>query len=71
MVLYKSENSISKPITNKSFVMFQMSQCPRYKAIISSIVLSQQFCEVYFTSYSSEAIMRLDDQIQFYSKSPP
>ena len=31
----------------------------RYKAIFPSIVLSQQFCEVYL-SYSSEPVMRHD-----------
>ena len=60
MVLYKSENNTSKPIPNKTFVMFELSYCSRYMAILSSIVLSQQSSEVYIiSSCSSEAIMKL------------
>ena len=60
MVLYNSENNISKPILNKTLVMFELSYCSRYKAILSSIVLSQQCSEVYvISSYSSEAVMKL------------
>jgi len=50
ILFYNSENNISKPIPNKCFVMFAMSHCSRYKAIMSSIALSQQCCEVYFIS---------------------
>jgi len=44
IILYNSENNISKPIPNKSFVMFEMFYWSRYKVILSSIV--QQCCEV-------------------------
>jgi len=47
-------------IINHNFVKF--GNYSRYKTISSSIVLSQQRCEVYekyFISYSSEAVMRL------------
>ena len=60
MVLYNSENNISKPIPNKTFIMFELSYCWRYKAIMSSIVLSQQCNEVYIiSSFSREAVMKL------------
>ena len=60
MVLYNSENNISKPFLNKTLVMFELSYCSRYKAILSSIVGSQQCSEVYFiSSYTSEAVMKL------------
>jgi len=59
MVLYNSENNTSKPIPNKTFVMFELSYCSRYMAILSSIVLSQQCSEVYIISCSSEAVMKL------------
>jgi len=40
--------------------MFELSYCSRYKAILLSIVLSQQCSEVYIiSSYSSEAVMKL------------
>ena len=45
-------------------------QHSRYKAILSSIVLSQQCCKVYYI-YSSEPIMRLDYQILLKSLPPP
>ena len=48
MILYNSENNTSKPIPNKSLVMFELSHCSGYDAILSSIALSQQCCEVYF-----------------------
>jgi len=38
-VLYNLENNISKPIPNKTLVMFELSYCSRYNAILSSIVL--------------------------------
>jgi len=41
-------NSEPIPIPNKSFVMFELSQCSRFKAILSFIVLSQRCCVVYF-----------------------
>ena len=59
MILCNLESNISKPIWNKSFIMFGTSHCSRCKAIVLSIVLSQQCCEVYFTSYSNEAVMTL------------
>jgi len=60
MILYNSENNISKPIPNKTFVMFELSYFSRYKVILSSIVFSQQCSEVYaISSYSSEAVMKL------------
>jgi len=60
MVLYNSENNISKPIPNKTFVMFELFYCSRYKAVLSSIVLSQQCSEAYIiSSYSSEADKKL------------
>ena len=34
MVLYNSENNTSKPIPNKTFVMFELSYCSRYMAIL-------------------------------------
>ena len=45
LFLYISENNISKPIPNKSLVMFEQSYCSRFQ---SSIVLPQRCCEVYF-----------------------
>jgi len=45
-------------------------QHSRYKAILPSIVLSQQCCEVYFTSYISEVIVKLDYRI-FVKSHPP
>jgi len=40
--------------------MFELCYCRRYKAILASIVLSQQCNEVYIIfSYSSEAVMKL------------
>jgi len=51
MILYNSENNTSKPTPNKSFVMFQLSHCSRYKAILSSIILLQQCYEVYCQTY--------------------
>jgi len=48
MILYNSGNNLSKTIPNKSYVMFEFSHCSRYKANLSSIVLSQQFCEAFF-----------------------
>jgi len=60
MVLYNSENNISKPIPNMTFVRFELPYCSRYKAILLSIFLSQQYREVYIiSSYSSEAVMKL------------
>ena len=60
MILYNSEDNISKPIPNKTFVMFELSYFSRYKVILSSIVFSQQCSEVYFiSSYSSETVMKL------------
>jgi len=50
MILYNSENNVSKPIPDKSLVVFELSQCSIFKIILSSIFLSQQCCEVYFTS---------------------
>jgi len=65
-----SENNISKPIPNTSLVKFEFPHCSRYKTILSTIVLSQQCCEVYFISLnSSGADTRLDYQILL--KSPP
>jgi len=70
MILYNSESDISKPFPNKTFVMFEMSQCSQYKAILLSVVLSQQCCEIYFISHTvMGADMRLDYQILL--KSPP
>jgi len=45
MDMYNSENNISKSIPNKTSVMFELSYCSRYKANLSSIVLSQQYSE--------------------------
>jgi len=42
MVLYNSENNASTTIPNKTFVMFELSYCSRYMAILSYIVLSAQ-----------------------------
>ena len=59
MFLYSSENTTSKPIPNKTFVMFELSYCSRYMVILSSIALSQQCSEVdIISSYSSEAVMK-------------
>jgi len=59
MILYNSENNTSKPNRNKT-IMLEMSYWSWNKAILSSIVLSQQCSKVYFiSSYSSEAIMTL------------
>ena len=46
MILYNLDNMI-KPILIKSFFILEMSHCSRYRAIMWSIVLSQQCCEVY------------------------
>ena len=43
-------NNLSKLIPNKCFITFEMSHWLQYKPILSSIVLSQHFCEVYFIS---------------------
>jgi len=45
------------------------NQHSQYKAILPSIILTQQCYEGYFISYSSEAAMRLDYQI--LQKLPP
>ena len=67
-----SENNISKPIPNTSLVKFEFPHCSRYKTILSTIVLSQQCCEVYFISLnSSGADTRLDYQILLKSPPPP
>ena len=47
VILYNSENNISKTIPDKSFVTFELSHCLQ-QAILSSIVLSQQCYEVHF-----------------------
>ena len=52
MILYNSANNISKPIPSKSFVTFNLFHCLREKVTVSSIVLSPQFCEVYFISHA-------------------
>jgi len=66
------ENNTSKLIPNKSLVTFERSHrsrwkvdWPRCRAIPSSIVLSQQCCEVYFIclSYNREVVMSLDYQL--------
>jgi len=53
-----------------NFVQFG-KQHLRLKTILSSIFLSQQFCEAYyiFLAYNSKGVMRLDYQISL--KSPP
>jgi len=66
MILYNSENSISNQFRVNLFDMFEMSHCSQYKAILSSMVLLQQCCEVYFISYSSEPILDF-----YWNPSPP
>ena len=44
MVLYNSENYISKPILNKTFVMFQLSYCSRSRPFC---------CPLFFHSFTS------------------
>ena len=66
MFLYSSENTTSKPIPNKTFVMFELSYCSRYMVILSSIALSQQCSEVdIISSYSSEAVMKLTTPLKY------
>jgi len=74
---YRRGGAIAPPKTYESnfihhdFVQFR-KQHSRLKAISSSIVLSQQCCELWsllHLSYSSEAVMRLDYQVLL--KSPP
>jgi len=45
-MFYNSENNISKLISKRSIVIFEMPHCLQYKAILSTTVLSQQCCEV-------------------------
>jgi len=52
MIFYNSENDISKTIPNKTFAMFELSHCSRHKAILSSIVVSQQYCGEYFILFT-------------------
>jgi len=47
VILYNSENNISKTLPNKSFVTFELFHCLQ-QAVLSSIVLSQQCYEVQF-----------------------
>ena len=70
MMLYNSENNVSKPIPNKSFVMFKLSHCSRYKAILSFIVASQQFCGLYFI-YPTVAKPLWDLTTKYYWNRPP
>jgi len=47
-------NQRIKTNSSNSLDMLELSQCSRFKVILSSIVLSQQCCEVYFISLTAE-----------------
>ena len=52
MILYNSENNISKPIPNKSFSRLKLSHCLRYKAIVvHCFVIATIMFKVYFMSH--------------------
>jgi len=66
MISHNSEN-ISKPISNKIFVMFELSDCWWY--IMDPLLCHSMLWRKLHLSCSSEAVTRLDYQILL--KSPP